>query len=161
MDKKICPDCNGSGQWQRVGEIVANCPECNGTGKLPYVEPSPKDKCAKCGHLKHLGSCYHVSYIGGKPSGCGCFIEATPQPEPMPLIDCPFRLGTIQERNFRRGQEQQRDADMAWLPLHDQQVRKDFAEELCISLADKVVFCDFNDLVNVQAHLRAMAGGER
>ena len=49
---------------------------------------------------------------------------------------------------------------MAWHLEKVQQVRKDFAEELCASLADKVVFCDFNDLVNVQAHLRAMAEKE-
>ena len=51
-----------------------------------------------------------------------------------------------------------------WLEAHDAEVRRDavkeFAEKVCNILVEEIVFCDFNDLVNVQAHIRAMAGKE-
>jgi hypothetical protein len=51
-----------------------------------------------------------------------------------------------------------------WLEAHDSVVAakavREFAEKVCNILVEEIVFCDFNDLVNVQAHIRAMAGKE-
>jgi len=97
-------------------------------------------------------------------------MDKNPQPD-MPLIESPVKKPNLYYRDgFNYGRYLQRDADMVWLPSHDQQVRKDFAEE-CIktmpykkdSVMKKEDFkFGFDTGVDAQynadlAHLRAMA----
>jgi len=58
------------------------------------------------------------------------YVEPSPEPS-MPLIECNIRnpelVGFV--RLKLDGAKEQRDADMAWLPAHDQQVRTAVIEE--------------------------------
>jgi hypothetical protein len=140
---------------------------------IPYVEPSPKDKLKlyRCPEWQMCEESCPFKWVHKKSMGClghkndkvmcpQC-VQVS-QPEPMPLIENPFMLGTIQERNFKRGSEAQRDADMAWLPAHDQQVRKAFAESVCTLLDEELRIISPNTEAKLKAHLRAMAEkGER
>jgi hypothetical protein len=109
-----------------------------------------------------------VSYIGGRPAGCGCFFEAEIIPadlkpvEPeMPLIDSK----KLDEYTTEFIAKSQRDADMAWLPIHDQQVRQEFAEIVNRKLAGLKFLGftgnfvgSFNEVIDeVMAAINAMA----
>jgi hypothetical protein len=147
---------------------------------IPYVEPSPKDKCPECGHEisdHNSTGCWNYDFDKGY---CGCgnpFNSAEPQPEPMPLIESPQNpypediftftiedyVKAIPDEHLRTGISgavgryvfnlccgdwQKLIAE--WLPAHDQQVRKDFAEQIIARFFSHFVAADI-------AHLRAMA----
>jgi hypothetical protein len=158
-----CPDCGhdveehtGHGFWLRDRpSVYCSC-------KCTYVEPSPKDKrvckmchetltecfskCLQCGYDNMTDSCYDEDMQNWKP-----------QPEQMPLIcaNCGVEDAGICE-NHECVERQRRD-DMAWLPAHDQQVRKDLIEEVCKLLDDELRIISPNTEAKLKAHLRAMA----
>jgi hypothetical protein len=78
-----------------------------------------------------------------------------PEPAEMPLVD--YLDYVSPQINLER----QREVDMAWLPAHDQQVRKALLNEVCDSLkrikahhSHKTYNNGIDDCI---AHIRAMA----
>jgi len=186
MDKKPqiqCPKCEGTGElWsndEKAESPSLTCDRCNGTGLIPYVEPSPKDKSGCTCELangQQPDSCVMDEYRdfdcveagllrkqGKDKTSCKYW---KPQPEPMPLIELEEDVclvladprGWCKEEATRRIMQSIKE----WLPSHDQQVRKDFAEE-CIKTMPTV---DFTKEEHIRAgllqyetciaHLRAM-----
>ena len=110
-------------------------------------------------------------------------MDKKPQPEPMPLIEesllRQFLIATLIYHGVTISTDRMINALIEaitnWLPAHDQQVRKDFAEECIKGMHilrnpynprignDHVRFDNTcaKQLKACLAHLRAMAGGER
>ena len=106
---------------------------------------------------------------------------AEPQAEMMPLIEHPMSGDMQYDLAFTIGRNSQQASDMAWLPAHDQQVRKAFAEvvSICNQLIALVEHGDYSngnvaqgidegasmamrrltELKAELAHIRAMAEG--
>jgi hypothetical protein len=161
MDKKmmICseghPDCLCGHKYKHPIDESCSMKKCSEPLKcIPYVEPSPKDKCPECGHEisdhKSTG-CWKYDFDKGY-CGCGKPFNSKPQPEPMPLIDVEW-LKVTTWRCPKCNQLSNID-----LTAHDQQVRKDLIEEVCKLLDDELRIISPNTEAKLKAHIRAMAG---
>ena len=123
-----------------------------------YICPKAKE----CGDAL---DCYHNKPHEHLPVSCGigkniiqdcpACIPYIPEPAEMPLIDTPLLPYISANQAFNIAKENQRDADMAWLPAHDTEVAakavKEFAEKVMRDLPDfrgREKFCN---------HIRAMA----
>jgi len=175
MDKKmmICNRANECGWTDCVDRMphpqdyicADNCKILTDAKCIPYVEPSPaKDKCPECGHGidEHNG---YGFWLRDKPSVyCSCRRTFTaPQPEPMPLIDLRKQIESIGHEwlDLPIGGKDLNafiTLIMRTITAHDQQVRKDFAEEVCKLLDNELRIISPNTEAKLKAHLRAMAG---
>ena len=153
MDKKICPKARECGEPYCVHKVPHEENDtceyliCSTSDCIPYVEPSsPKDKHCLMGHTLPLDTDVSDQCRGG----CGDYypddrgdctnLRQALQPEPMPL-----KVGdVIQPRSFVFPEKA--------LAKHDQQVRKDFAEE-CIKILSE-------ETSKIRVRIRAMAEKE-
>jgi hypothetical protein len=125
------------------------------------VEPSPKDKeyPAKC------------TLFGGDKGKCRteckkCWKDTRPESMPQ-LREKTLLEHFTQEIAFGVGEDYSSkqiaknllSVVSQWLPLHDQQVRKDLIEKVCKLLDDELRIISPNTEAKLKAHLRAMAGG--
>ena len=91
-------------------------------------------------------------------NGCPDWQPAEPEDE-MPLTECPPCYDHVWAVYYE-GTEAQRDADMAWLPAHDAEVRREFAEKVIKHLINQLLGLtpiEQGILQTILAHIRAMA----
>jgi hypothetical protein len=169
MDKKcIAP-------WDKENCLdKSNCPVYLHEHFCQYavdVEPS-----SPATHIIQEGSRQHVISYDSQGRHCSepnCEINFELQSEPqMPLIeqintilwdiyhfvDDVFDNLTLREDAKKRIMEAVIADQEAWLPAHDQQVRKALIEEVCKLLDKELVIISPNTEAKLKAHLRAMGG---
>ena len=168
------PEQHEQNQACSIGHNTPDCPAC-----IPYVEPSPKDKCLRCGKdtngYKVCNECWQAQHRKS-------------QPETRPLIDdldnkfsetiCSACLQGMQRDTCPYPQPCNGLHDalvnikllfQAWHKNEVQQVRKDLIEEV-VKYTEKQIIYPSSDIRECQgwnnavsdilAHLRAMAEKE-
>ena len=125
--------------------FLGKCPAC-----IP-VEPEPTCPECECPISKHDSDGCH-ELLGGDGINDRCNCKRTPADlkpaEPgMPLIEHPMSGDMQYDLAFTIGRNSQQASDMAWLPAHDQQVRKAFAEvvSICNQLIALVEHGDYSN----------------
>ncbi|MCK9569903.1 hypothetical protein M0R72_13245 [Candidatus Pacearchaeota archaeon] len=150
------PDDNGKCVHLHLEEELEPHIKCLFFKNGKCIEPlDPTAECKNCG--KPAGTCALTCDCEEET----CNIGSIAEPAEMPLIKADSKFETSR---FYHGATLQRDAVMAWLPAHDAEVRREFAEK--VDELIKVAHDDITDdecieaiLVAHNAELERIAAG--